>query len=137
MKLNIIGNGFDMYHGLPCSYYYFGCYLLQYHTDFYTELANMYGFGYIVQTGYEDFEYVVEDIFWRYFEEKLGKLDTTWIQETLEDDLGLECPDPVDIEIPETANSKIIKKHFQEWVSSTLDTDENFNIVKEHLEKQT
>lgn len=27
MNLNIIGNGFDLCHGLPSSYYYFGCYL--------------------------------------------------------------------------------------------------------------
>lgn len=135
MRLNIIGNGFDMYHGLPCSYYYFGCYLLQHHTDFYEELAKMYDFSYALQTDSEDFEYGVEKIFWRYFEEKLGTLNPTWIQETLEDDLGLECSDPVDIDIPETANSEVIKKYFQEWVSSTLDTDENFNTVKEHLAK--
>ena len=26
--LNIIGNGFDLYHGLPTSYYDFACYML-------------------------------------------------------------------------------------------------------------
>lgn len=27
-NLNVIGNGFDLYHGLPTSYYYFACYIL-------------------------------------------------------------------------------------------------------------
>ena len=43
--LNIIGNGFDLYHGLPTSYYYFACYLLANDETFYDELANMYGFS--------------------------------------------------------------------------------------------
>lgn len=133
MRLNIVGNGFDLYHGLPCSYYYFGCYLLVNHPEFYVELASMYGFSYGIPTGYEDFEYGVEDVFWRYFEEKLGDLDSTWIEEKLEDDLGLECQDPVDIEIPESANSEVIKRYFQEWISSTLDLEQNFEIVKQNL----
>lgn len=136
MKLNIIGNGFDMYHGLPCSYYYFGCYLLQHDDGFYKELSDMYGFIYGMITGYEEFEYGVQDIFWRYFEEKLGELDTTWMEGRLEDDLKLECPDPVDLEIEETVNSGKIKEYFQDWVSSTLDTETNYKIVKKHLGTQ-
>lgn len=27
MRLNVIGNGFGLYHGLPSLYYYFGCFL--------------------------------------------------------------------------------------------------------------
>lgn len=133
MRLNLIGNGFDMYHGLPCSYYYYGCYLLQYHKEFYEEMAKMYGFKYAIITGYEDFKYGIENIFWSSFENRLGNLDATWIRETLDDDLGLECSDPVDIEIPEVANSKEIKKYFNEWISSTVDNDENFMVINKFL----
>ena len=136
MRLNIIGNGFDMYHGLPCSYYYFGCYLLQHDEEFYRELSDMYGFTYAIMTGYEDYEYGVQNIFWRCFEEKLGELDTTWMEGKLEDDLNLECPDPIDIETPEEVNAKKIKEYFQEWVSSTLDIEENYKIVKNHLRRK-
>lgn len=135
MKLNIIGNGFDMYHGLPCSYYYFGCYLLQYHPEFYEKLARMYGFGYMISAGYEDYEYGVQDIFWRYFEERLGEIDPIWVEGTLQDELGLECPDPVDLELPEIDNSTELKEYFQEWVSTTVDTEENYKIIKKYLGK--
>lgn len=33
MRLNIIGNGFDLYHGLPSLYYYFGCFPAQNYVD--------------------------------------------------------------------------------------------------------
>ena len=71
MSLNIIGNGFDLYHGLPSSYYYFGCYLIKEQTDLYETIGNMYGLIFRkVHRTYLDFEYdlVVEDIFWREFE---------------------------------------------------------------------
>ena len=42
--LNIIGNGFDLYHGLPTSYYDFACYMLTTDEGLYTELSEMYDF---------------------------------------------------------------------------------------------
>ena len=43
-NINIIGNGFDLYHGLPTRYYYFACHVLSQDEEFYDELAEMYGF---------------------------------------------------------------------------------------------
>ena len=89
MRLNIIGNGFDLYHGLPCSYYYFACFLAKHYPSFYEEMSQMFGFSCYRSVGYEEVETVVDDIFWRIFEEKLGELDSTWVEGSLLDDLGL------------------------------------------------
>ena len=43
-NINIMGNGFDLYHGLPTRYYYFACHVLSQDEEFYDELAEMYGF---------------------------------------------------------------------------------------------
>lgn len=62
LNLNIIGNGFDLYHGLPSSYYYFGCYLIKTDAEFYEEFSNMYDFGYMKPIGpsiAHDYDYVV------------------------------------------------------------------------------
>lgn len=130
MKLNIIGNGFDMYHGLPCSYYYFGCFLASHHPEFYEEMSNMFGFSYLKCVGYEQFEITVDNIFWRTFEEKLGEINSMWMEDSLEDDLGLECSDPIDIETPEVANSQIIKEKFCEWIRTTVNTKQNYKLIK-------
>lgn len=136
MRLNIIGNGFDLYHGLPCSYYYFGCFLAKYYPDFYEEMAQMYNFSCYRGIGYEEVETVVDDFFWNTFEEKLGELDTTWMEESLEDDLGLECDAPIDIDIPEVANSEYIKEKFCEWIRKTVNTEENYKIIKKRIKKR-
>ena len=133
MRINIIGNGFDLYHGLPSSYYYFGCYLANNYFDFYKEMARMYSFTYLKPVGYEDAEIFVEDIFWKTFEESLGELDYTWMEESLIDDLGLECNDPIDIEIPEEANSEKIKEKFGDWISSTVNTIKNYKIIEMYI----
>lgn len=114
MRLNIIGNGFDLYHGFPCLYYYFGCFLVKHYLNFYEEMSQMFNFPCYRHVGYEEVEPFVDNIFWQTFEESLGELDSTWMEESLIDDLGLECDDPVDIEIPEVANAESIKKKF--WI---------------------
>lgn len=130
MKLNLIGNGFDLYHGLPCSYYYFGCYLAEHYQDFYLEMSKMFFVKCMRYVGYNDAEIIVDDLFWRTFEEKLGELDTTWLEESLQDDLGLEYPDdPVELEIPEVVNSQIIVEKFKEWIVNTVNTKDNIKIV--------
>lgn len=63
MRLNIIGNGFDLYHGLPCSYYYFGCFLAKNYYHFYEEMSKMYNFSCCRRVGYEEVETVVDNIF--------------------------------------------------------------------------
>ena len=133
MRLNIIGNGFDLYHGLPCSYYYFACFLAKHYPGFYEEMSQMFGFSCYRNAGYEEVETIVDDIFWRTFEEKLGELDSTWMEESLLDDLGLECDDPIDIEIPEEANSEKIKQKFCEWIKLTVNTPENYKIIKKKI----
>lgn len=42
MKLYIIGNGFDMAHGLKTSYGAFDKYLTEYHEDWHQILGAMY-----------------------------------------------------------------------------------------------
>lgn len=135
MRLNIIGNGFDLYHGLPSSYYYFGCFLATNYPVFYREMSDMYGFQCYKMTGYEDYETAVSDLFWKTFEEQLGYLDDCWMEGRLLDDLGLECDDPVDLDIPERVNSGIIKEKFREWVCTTVNTKQNFDIVKSAISR--
>lgn len=135
MRLNIIGNGFDLYHGLPTSYYYFGCFLASQYPDFYAEMSNMYGFACYKRVGHDDVDVVVSDMFWKTFEEKLGYLDSCWMEHSLMDDLGLECDDPIDLDIPEVINSKVIKEKFCEWISTTINTSQNFDIVKSRISR--
>lgn len=132
MNLNIIGNGFDLFHGLPSSYYYFGCYLIKNDAEFYEEIGKMYNFEYMKQIGppiAHDYKYVVENIFWRDFESHLGEVDEFFIIYTHEDDLGLEYNDPVHIEMHEDKVAEKLKQHFVHWVRDTLDKDENYNII--------
>lgn len=131
MRLNVIGNGFDMYHGLPCSYYYFGCYLVSNYYDFYKEMSNMFGFSCEKFYEYHDTETCVDDMFWRSFEEKLGELNPLWMEDSLLDDLGLECDDAIDLETPEVANSEEIKRKFCSWIYKTVNTKQNYKIINE------
>ncbi|MDK0813381.1 AbiH family protein [Clostridium perfringens] len=138
MNLNIIGNGFDLYHGLPSSYYYFGCYLIKNEPEFYEEIGKIYNFSWIKSIGpaiAHDYKYVVEDIFWREFEKHLGDVDEFFIIDTHEDDLGLEYNDPVDIEMNENEIAERLKRHFVNWVIDTLDKEENYNIIERLMKK--
>lgn len=127
MNLNIIGNGFDLYHGLPSSYYYFGCYLIENNPDLYMEMSKWFGFRYYsIARGYpyEDFEYGVEEQFWSSFEEALGIVDETAIVDTYNYDLGLEIED-YDIPMDDDLLADRIREAFVLWVSKTLDVDDN------------
>ena len=135
MRLNIIGNGFDLYHGLPSSYYYFGCFLASNYPEFYEEMSNMYGFPCYKRVGHDDFDVIVSNMFWRTFEEKLGYLNSGWMEGRLIDDLGLECNDPIDLDIPETINSRVIKERFCEWIGTTVNTRQNFDIIQSRISR--
>lgn len=138
LNLNIIGNGFDLYHGLPSSYYYFGCYLIKNDADFYEEVGRRYGFGYMKPIGppiAHDYDYVVENIFWRDFECHLGEVDEFFIVDTHEDDLGLEYNAPIDIEMDEDKIAEKLKQYFVHWVRDTLDKDENYDIISELMKE--
>lgn len=135
MNLNIIGNGFDLYYGLPTSYYYFGCYLIETDIDFYHELSEMYGFllGRYDNPIAHNTVYGVEDTFWKDFEEHLGCMEESWLENTLVDDLGLEVDDAIDLEMRQVDNSKEIKDKLQEWIKNTVNTKENFEIINREM----
>jgi len=136
--LNIIGNGFDLYHGLPSSYYYFGCYLIKNDPEFYEEVGKMYNFKYMKPIGSpieHDYEYVIEDIFWRDFERSLGEVNEFFVVDTHEDDLGLEYNDPVDIEMDEDKIAERLKQYFVHWVRDTLDKNENYDIITNSMKE--
>lgn len=135
MNLNIIGNGFDLYHGLPSSYFYFGSYLIENNPSLYDELSEMYGFRKGIYSGFpcDDFYYAVEDFFWREFESHLGELNSLWVQETLIDDLDLEYDDAIDLEMYQYNNANDIKKALSDWMNDIVDKKENYNIIQEKM----
>lgn len=140
MNLNIIGNGFDLYHGLPSSYYYFGCYLIKTDPEFYEGIGKMYELHYMKMVGpsiAHDYEHVVEDIFWSDFESHLSRVDEYFVVESSLDDLGLEYPDPVEIELEQDKSADLIKSNFAKWVRETLDVDSNYSLIKENLVKKS
>ena len=138
MNLNIIGNGFDLYHGLPSSYYYFGCFLIENDCELYDELSAMYGFTKGKFTGfpYDDFTYGVEDYFWRDFEKHLGEIDNLWVEETLQDDLGLEYNDAVNLEMYQYNNSEEIKKALSRWIKNIVDKEKNYSIIRKKMKEE-
>ncbi len=136
MNLNIIGNGFDLYHGLPSSYYHFGCYLIDNDHEFYEEIGDRYNVRTMTPIGPpigHDFAPYVENMFWSDFERHLGDVSEYSILETSEDDLGLECDDPVELEMYDHLAAKKIIKQFVNWVSDTLDLADNYNEIKSNL----
>lgn len=134
-NLNIIGNGFDLFHGLPTSYYYFACYLLSADEELYDDLAEMYGFSKGI-THYisEELERGIDDVgYWREFEKYLGYLSSQWVEHSLIDDLDLEYPDAVDLEIEKTNHSNKIKEMLTQWIETTIDTETNYSIIRERI----
>lgn len=137
MNLNLIGNGFDLYHGLPSSYYYYGCYLLEKYPDIYEEMSKWFDFRIVLSyTGYplENVEYGVESQFWSIFEERLGIVDETAIVETYNYDLGLEIED-YDIPMDDDLLAERIKETFKEWVSKTLEKADNYKIIASFIKR--
>jgi hypothetical protein len=135
MNLNIIGNGFDLFNGLPSSYYYFGCYLIKNDYEFYEHICSMYDLKYmkmIEPAIAHDFEYVVEDIFWSDFEKHLGSVSENFIIDKYPDELYLENSDPVELEMNDDKASEVIIDKFTKWVSHTLDLEENFRIIESY-----
>lgn len=135
LRLNVVGNGFDLYHGLPSSYYYFGCYLISTKPEFYKEIVKMYNLDGIKMLGHpgDDYTYVVEDVFWREFEKHLGDVDEDYVVGTHIDDLDLENDDPVEIEMNEHLVAHELKKSFVHWVKDTLDKEENYKLIKDYI----
>lgn len=135
-SLNVIGNGFDLYHGLPTSYYFFACYLLANYEEIYDQLASMYGISKgLYSCISEELTRGIDDKkFWSEFEESLGTIDSSWVENSLLDNLDLEVPDPaVTLEINQPNIVEDIKDILFKWIRDTVDKDEIYEIVKKHL----
>ena len=134
MDLNIIGNGFDLYHGLPSSFYYFGCYLIEKDPELFMTMSKWFGFRHfstIRKYPYEDFEYGVEKQFWSEFEECLGEVEDNAIIGTYDYDLGLEIEE-YDIPMEDYLLADEIRKTFVSWVSETLDVERNYKTINKY-----
>lgn len=138
MNLNVIGNGFDLYHGLPSSYYYFGCYLIKNNPGYFEELGKMYNLNYVYYLRtYPDFEpeYLVDDLFWSNFENCLENINEDYFLGTHDYDLGLENDDPIEIEMEEDLAAEKLKTAFASWIRDTLDKEINYEIIKTEMHK--
>lgn len=136
-NLNIVGNGFDLYHGLPTSYYYFACYLLSVDEQLYDDLAEMYGFRKGIRHYFtEEIERAIDDIgYWSEFETNLGRLSSQWVEGSLIDDLLLENPDAVDLEVERPNCANKINEMLKCWVETKIDTPKNYGIIKKMIGK--
>lgn len=81
-KLVVIGNGFDIHHGLNTQYKSFGLFLKKNYSTIYYHLTDYYGFSDIS----EDCD--AEPILWNEFEESLALLDAETILEAHSDSLA-------------------------------------------------
>lgn len=63
-RLYIIGNGFDLYHGLPTSYKCFNCFMCREHPEDHERIGRI-------------FDSKDTSMLWCKFEEKLGELDVS------------------------------------------------------------
>lgn len=81
--LYIIGNGFDLFHGLNTSYKSFGFYLKEKHSEIYNYLIEYYGLPYLEDPELKYYE-------WNYFETALANLN----YESVLDDNSDYLPNP-------------------------------------------
>ncbi|MDU5650068.1 MAG: AbiH family protein, partial [Clostridium perfringens] len=96
MKLFIIGNGFDLAHGLKTSYYDFRSYLDEENWEFLSSLESMYGLsigGWLDHASEEIIKDVLEKVLWENFESNLSNIDETIIYDGEDIELGLEGGD--------------------------------------------
>ena len=71
MKLYVIGNGFDVHHGLDTRYTSFGLYLKNNYRETYELLLHYYGFADLDP----DFPTTMSDPLWSEFETSMSLLD--------------------------------------------------------------
>ena len=71
MKLYVIGNGFDVHHGLDTRYTSFGLYLKNNYWETYELLLDYYGFADLDP----DFPTTMSDPLWSEFETSMSLLD--------------------------------------------------------------
>lgn len=139
MNLYIVGNGFDLYHGIPSKYADFANWLISNNPALYESMGKYYGIPVheTIKDGldYIEGDFLVHDSFWRTFEEQLGSIDTMAFEEKLLDDLGLENDDPVDIGMEINADhiADGIKKEFARWIFHSVDTSNNYSIIRRNI----
>lgn len=139
LRLNIIGNGFDLYHGLPSKYQDFAIWLINNDHELFENIGKYYDVL-IYNTRFNRYEpeyveYIVDDKFWSTFEFGLGRINPMAFEEQLLDDLGLENEDPVSI-IQEVNADQVaikLKERFSEWVYNTVDKEKNYSIIKRFI----
>lgn len=119
MKLFIIGNGFDIAHNLPTSYFDFRTFLSYAHPDFLEQFEAHYGL--YPESDASEQKYIL----WNQFESNLTNIDeSTLLSEGTNINLGLEVED---IGVEDTVNYYIrtiigpidnLPKYLKEWVRS-------------------
>lgn len=129
-RLYVIGNGFDLHHGMPTSYKSYRIWLEENHHDVYERLNNLYSDGIDEAEWWNDFEtnlgYVVD---------LRGRIENTaWVNQPTEDELERDrvIDDhrgawDVQEEMGRVIDS--IKGTFHEWVDS-LPKANSGNMVK-------
>ncbi|MFZ6047418.1 bacteriophage abortive infection AbiH family protein [Pseudomonas sp. CR3202] len=108
--LNIIGNGFDLWHGLPTSYDLFYAFA----KDTLDELESFYLIDTVQNGPWSDFENSLGKFDWQLFYEAHDHTDPTDENFRPSEAFGLED------DITEQANDLVeaIKEHFHEWIES-------------------
>jgi hypothetical protein len=112
--LYIIGNGFDLHHGLNTSYKSFGFYLKEIHSEIYDYLIEYYGLPYLEDPEIKYYE-------WNYFESALADLN---YESVLEDNSDL---------LPNVASDDFSDKdwHALEQVMEGIVNDLTINLFNE------
>jgi len=107
-KLYILGNGFDLWHGLPTGYDHF----YEFAKQLLDEIENYYSFEVIHSGPWSDFENSLGFFEWEYFYEAYNHIDVTSESFKPSEVYGLED------ELTEQADSHVeaIKESFQKWV---------------------
>ncbi len=118
MKLVVIGNGFDMAHGLKTGYDKFKDYILKNDTDEYNFLEDLFG---------ADFS---KDDFWWNFEESLAKSNFENFTEAFEIVNDLQKKNGFEDEDCEESNKNFLSEHiynlkklFCEWIDKINNND--------------
>lgn len=96
MKLFVIGNGFDLAHGLKTSYGDFRDYLEEENLGFLSSLEAMYGVvigDWIDRIDEDVWKEGIKEYLWQDFESNLANIDETIIYNGEDIDLGLESGD--------------------------------------------
>lgn len=131
MKLFIIGNGFDLGHGLPTKYWDFRCFLKENYYDFLAEFERAYGFyqfeescSNIEQWRKED-QRSREKYLWSQFENNLPEIEEEAIISSCTGlDLGLESGDLYiedmlrDYFVDQYGYIKKLSEYLKQWVES-------------------